>query len=236
MTSPSKKWLSGTSAASRSAGFSLVELMIAITIGLLVVAGVSSIFLATIRSSTDTLRATRLNQELRAVMDIMARDIRRAGSWGNATAALGGGVANPFLTQLPARFDADEPLNSCLTFTYDADQDGILDIAGGGAADERFGYRLRDEAVEIRQSGALCDAGGWENLTDESTIRITGLQFAVVSPALDVDGVAGGPNITVRGVTVTLSGQLRGDQDVNRQIVETIRTRNDTYRLVPLAP
>ena len=63
-------------------GFSLVELMISIVVGLVVVAGVISVFASAVKSHTDNLRMTRLNQELRTTMTLMTRELRRAGFWG----------------------------------------------------------------------------------------------------------------------------------------------------------
>lgn len=68
-------------------GFSLVELLVGLAAGLTLLSGVIGIFSATVGSTGYNLKMTRLNQELRTVMDLMARDIRRAGYWGKAVDA-----------------------------------------------------------------------------------------------------------------------------------------------------
>lgn len=60
-------------------GFSLVELMIAMTIGLMVAAIVASLFVSIIRANSTTVQLAKLNQDLQATVDIIARDIQRAG-------------------------------------------------------------------------------------------------------------------------------------------------------------
>jgi len=62
-------------------GLSLVELMIAVALGLMVLGVVISVFWNTLQSNKKALRMARLVQELRAVTDVMARDLRRAGYW-----------------------------------------------------------------------------------------------------------------------------------------------------------
>ena len=66
-------------------GYTLVELMVAMALGLVVVAGVSAAYLGTLRTNADSLKMMRLNEELRAIMTLMVRDIRRAGQWGVAS-------------------------------------------------------------------------------------------------------------------------------------------------------
>jgi len=65
----------------KSAGFSLVELLVSLATGLFLLAGVMGIFSATLSSQGSSLKATRLNQELRSAMDLISRDLRRAGYW-----------------------------------------------------------------------------------------------------------------------------------------------------------
>lgn len=67
-------------------GLSLTELLISLATSLFLLSGVVGMFSATLSSQGDSLKATRLNQELRNVMDLMSRDIRRAGYWGLAYA------------------------------------------------------------------------------------------------------------------------------------------------------
>ena len=61
-------------------GFSLVEMMVALALGLIVVTAVLALVLSIIRSNRQTLQSTRLNQELRATLAVIASDLRRARS------------------------------------------------------------------------------------------------------------------------------------------------------------
>ena len=59
----------------RQLGFSLIEIMIALLLGLVVVGGAITIYISTIRGSTDTLRSARLNHDLDSAMQLMINDI-----------------------------------------------------------------------------------------------------------------------------------------------------------------
>jgi len=58
-------------------GVSLIELMVGLLVGLLVVAAVGGVYVSTTRSSADILAANRLNQEIRALTELMNFEIRR---------------------------------------------------------------------------------------------------------------------------------------------------------------
>jgi type II secretory pathway component PulJ len=63
----------------KEAGLTLIELMISIALGLIVLTALVYMLSATMRTNADTLRTTHLNQDLRAVIQMMVRDIKRAG-------------------------------------------------------------------------------------------------------------------------------------------------------------
>lgn len=71
-----------SSSGSNQRGFSLVELMIAITLGSLVVAGVGYLYLGSRQSFRNTENMARMQESARYALDTMARDIRMAGSLG----------------------------------------------------------------------------------------------------------------------------------------------------------
>lgn len=66
------------------AGFSLIELMIAITLGMIIITGVVYVASSGMRTNTETLRTTRLEQELRGVLLMLNRDLKRAGYYANS--------------------------------------------------------------------------------------------------------------------------------------------------------
>jgi type II secretory pathway component PulJ len=65
----------------RQQGFGLVELMIGMGISMIILAAASTVLLSSLTSNRDSIRMARLDQELRQVMTMISRDLRRASSW-----------------------------------------------------------------------------------------------------------------------------------------------------------
>jgi len=63
-------------------GFSLTELMVAMVIGLIVLAGVSSVMVSNKKTYTAQDSLARMQENARAAMLIMTRDLRNVGYWG----------------------------------------------------------------------------------------------------------------------------------------------------------
>lgn len=62
-------------------GFGLVELMIGVVVGMIVVAAAMGLMTTALSNSNDNIKMARLDQELRQVMTMLSRDLRRATSW-----------------------------------------------------------------------------------------------------------------------------------------------------------
>ena len=207
----------------RERGMSLVELMIAIGVGAFVTAGLIAMFQVNIRMYSSSMDYIRLNQELRAILYIVTRDLRRAGYWANATSQVGiGGAtyATPF-----AAINTATP--GCVLFSYDLNKNGAADTA------EQFGF-LFDAAAVKMQSGHTANScvtsSDWEALNDVDITEITNLTFVPATQSIDLDGP--GPrtsSIQVRTLTVNLSGRLKRDPAVTASVSESVRIRNDGY-------
>lgn len=217
------------------AGFSLVELMVSIAVGLAIMAGVINIYANTVRSSSDTLKMARLDQELRTVMAVMARNIRRAGYSGGAVAAVTGPSAsntNLFTLNNPSQFGT-EMSGSCLMYTYDDDGDGFVD----DNKYERHAFRLKGGLIQGRKSGTASlscssDTGStdWEAITDNDVIEITQLRFTLnENPVLVGVSPASSSQINVRNVNISLTGKLKNTADVSRTLTEIVHIPNDVY-------
>lgn len=217
---------------SKPTGLSLVEMMIAIVIGLVVVGGVIGIFASAIKSHSDNLKMTRLNQELRVTMNLMTRELRRAGFWGGAKT---GEVNRDPNINVPAA-------GGCITFRYDENNNRTSEPT------ERRGFQLDGSAVDSgTDTGDGC-AGSWSAITDPAAVVITGLTFTLTATPLDVDGVPGavpcrpppprafpecppGANsiipapqtVPVQQIDITLTGRLAGDATVTRTLQGTVR-------------
>lgn len=88
-------------------GFTVVELMVAVTISLLLLAGVVQIFVGTKQSFRSQEGLSRLQENARFAIDIMAGELRMAGYMGCASNNL---TINNLLNDTPYEYDITNPL------------------------------------------------------------------------------------------------------------------------------
>ena len=174
------------------AGFTLIELLVALAISLVVLAGASSVYLTSLRLENDNLNLTRLTQDMRAMMDVMARDIRRAGFVSSDPAL------NPAALRDNLFFGAAADIRvhwggACIVYAYNRDDD----VNGDGISDEvppvvdsneYLGFRLNAGRLEMRQSGSTnadCDNGSWIALSGPK-VAVTALSFVLLSSTVNV--------------------------------------------------
>lgn len=73
--------LAGRNNRHHAAGFSLIELMVSITIGLVLIAGVTGIFIASKRNYNQDSQVTPMQDNLRFAMAMMQQNVEMAGYW-----------------------------------------------------------------------------------------------------------------------------------------------------------
>ena len=214
-------------------GISLVEVMIGLSVGIILTFGVIVFYSNISKVSNKTLRTVRLEHELQTAMAMMKNDIRRAGYTANAASLVGTGTMNPFM--ISGSSDIQVPNAGCILLTYDLNKDGLLPTLNTAGSDERFGYRLSNQTIQIRPSSDQsfsCNAGTWENLTNPNIMSITNLAFTLTEnvEALDSSNPPPtGASITIRQVSIIITGQLVSDPSVSRTISSQVRVRNDKY-------
>lgn len=208
-------------------GFTLIELMISIVIGLIILTAVIGMFVTMIKADNDYLKSIRLNQELRSSMSLITRNIRRAGIDGSgATRGIGPYPFSTTATRLTIGNNDHGDVNSCMSFAYDENENGLDD-----GNTERYGYRWDsvDGAIEIRKSGIACTAGGWENFTDETLIEIFSETIGGVTHSgvefVETSVIEAG--MYIRQIQVTIRGRLRKDPSVKKTITEAVKIRNE---------
>ncbi len=157
------------------AGVTLVEMLIAITLTGIAFAALTAVVGISIGANGQMLAQARLKDELIAVGEYIQQELRRAGHNPMITSALLNDqpMVNPFAELLQISHHPSEASNTCIEFGYDLNANGVIDRT----PQERMGIRLYQESVEVRMAARRCDAGGWQNLTDESIIVIDSLEF-----------------------------------------------------------
>lgn len=219
-------------------GFSLVELLISLVIGLIIVATGIAIFINTAATDFYQLKVTRINQELRGVINLISRDVRRIGYIGPSGLAplIGTATWNPFISDASSNFlfvlqdvnnfDGDATTYDCILFAIDDNTDGVDD-----GNSERFGYRLAPvtagshiNAIKMRQSGSACTTNNWESITDDNIINITSLTF---KPSLQRVGT--NSNLIICTIEISITGTLISEPTVQRTVNQSVKLRNDIY-------
>jgi prepilin-type N-terminal cleavage/methylation domain-containing protein len=156
-------------------GFTLVEMMVALALGLIVVAAVLAFIFSLIRANSETVLDTRLNQELRATMAVIAGEVQRARAIRDPIAAVGQDGAIDYNNDgVVDAVDADFPQilveedGSCVRYAY---FDGAAIVYRAiYLADGRVGM-----ASSATRAGATC--GGGAPLNTAHGVEITDLEF-----------------------------------------------------------
>lgn len=205
----------------RTPGFGLIELMVALVVGLIVVGAVLALVLSIMRSNRQTLQATRLTQELRGTLAVIASDLRRARSVDDPfSAAIG---PNPF-----AAVDTATP--QCVRYGY---FDTLDDDGDSDTADDNYHALWLDVASgKIRRVSAdsaddvTCTSNGPQLGSDQ--VEITALTFSpqttVTTPIQATD------ETVVRDFTVTITGHLidrdTGLSGISRTVSQNVYVRS----------
>jgi prepilin-type N-terminal cleavage/methylation domain-containing protein len=193
--------------SARPAGFTLVEMMVALVLGLIVTGAVLALVVAIMKSNQQTIQATRLTQELRATAAVIAAEVRRSRGVADplSVAKLAGG--NPFK-------DIDTSTAGCILYAYE-------DGTGGNYRVIRLAGNKVVLGAAATRAAAGCTASGTELTSD--AVEITGLTFTRLP--LDAGGNPPPPD-RVRQIQVTVTGRLAspdpGLAGVTRSIVQSV--------------
>lgn len=232
----------------RQRGLSMVELMIGLALGLFLVAGAVTAFVTHMSNSRTLLVEARLNQDLRAAADIVARDIRRAGYW--AAAIKGTIVAGTATAGATNPYQGIATTATQITYNFSRDAKRATPVVDNNAldTDEQFGFQLAGGKVQMKVNSTT-----WQDVTDPTVVTITG--FAVtpaIIPAIDVRAscskvcceaaevgvlascpvgsttVAACPKVTVRRYSIVITGRAVSDPAMVRTLRTEARTRNES--------
>lgn len=224
----------------RQTGLGLIEIMVAIALGLFLVASVAALVVGQLAEQRRLLLESRLSQDLRATADLIVRDLRRAGHWGSAERGVwSGGTAAPEVNPYAGLHPGAGSSATSLGYSYSRDisEDQI------SSSNEKFGFRLNTNtrAFELRMAGNEIVPGSgdqWQPLTDPNLLRITRWQVRhesqVVSllghcaqPVCPTGSSTCPPTARLRQIHIELDAADTRDSSVQRSLVTRVRLRND---------
>lgn len=193
-------------------GFSLVELMVAMVLGLIVSIAVIALVVAIIKSNRETLQATRLTQELRATLSVIAHDLRRARGVDDPLSTVMQAGGNPFMA-------VSTRTAGCVVYAYDGAIDGPWHV-------------VKLDAGRIVLQGAAtkpasCSPAGTPVVLGSNQVEITELTFTPVTTATNPPQAT--DESIVREFTVTIAGHLIDDSaelaSITRTMSQTVYVR-----------
>lgn len=152
-------------------GYSLTELLVACGLASIVISAVATQAARSHIAHSSIQHATSVEDDIRALQSTITRHLSKAGFVysPNTLSPFGATTIENTVFEVTTGHRANEPENSCVTFSYDKNKDGVVSQAQG----EFFGYRLHDNAIEYRVAGHSCIQSGWYDLTDTQTTVAT---------------------------------------------------------------
>jgi prepilin peptidase dependent protein B len=208
-------------------GLSIIELLVGAAVGMAVISGAAMLTAKNVVGSKLLMAEARLNEDLRNAADLLTRDLRRAGYWGNAikgTIAEGATSLTPKNPYSAASSPAGQDVVS-----YGFSREASADDDKQGAL-ETFGFRLQDNAVQMD------NGSGWTDVTDKTSMKVT--KFAITPTETTVSlgqycatictlGTPGCPLMRIHSFAVLIEGTSVRDADIKRSLRSTVRVRND---------
>lgn len=192
-------------------GITLVEMLIGLTLGLAIVAAALAHLGSQVSESRHLLSGARTIRELRAVSDIMTRQLRRAAYWDDATAE---GIWHPALGRPHAGADLPTQANPHAGI-YITPQGG-LDFWASPQGDDtgptrNVSIRRNEGVLQMR----LDARSGWQDLTDPRTLTVTRFDARLQEERTSLASACGTacpqgsacPGVRVRSVVLALSAR-----------------------------
>jgi len=194
----------------RQAGATLMETMIALALSVIVTTAMVVLMGNSMGTSNRITQMTQLTDELRNVMSMMTRDLRRANYSSTALFCYGNPSCSehPYTRQyadgdVPGTGDlelVEDPVDGCVIFQLDR----LANLDGDATNDSKGGFRrvVNDDGVGIVEMWVGADNGdvsrpacddpgnlpddGWLTVSDPNIVDIVGL---TVNATQDADGI-----------------------------------------------
>lgn len=230
---------------SASRGLSIVELLVGVAVGMFVLAGASMVVSNQLTDNRRLLLETQIQQDMRAALDIISRDIRRSGYWSNAYKSVlpsSTVLANPY-QPVGIQSGATNAVAQSVFYSYSHDHDLSRAETDVVEAEENNGFALAvDASTGIGTVMAQLSSNAatpMQPLTDPNVLNVTQFDVQVNTTKVDLPvcgtppcapvtaGCGADAAIFIRDVVLTISGQAVHDSNVRRTMATTVRLRND---------
>lgn len=227
--------LHGDTAMMRQRGITIVEFLIALALASMITAGLGMFFSTFAKANAGTNDLTAFEQTIQGAIDLINRDMRRAGYWALARNDIGAQQsANPFAI-------IANPSPNCILYSYDFNRDGALQPGEnhGFLLAKGTLYYLDSLTIVTSDHKKMCDAAlekGWAPVTDATKVSIDSAVFSlteerVAAPPPDLESLnlAGGqpPAIITRSVNYVIHGNMTSDPSIAGTYVGVVHIFNN---------
>lgn len=141
------------------AGFSLLEMLIALAISAVVMLSAGRFLPLLLAENAGVMQRAQLRQELQQMMATLEKAVRRAGYCHGECGS-----------------EALQIRENCLLLRWDENSNGKWEGVSYAESDY-YGYRLRQQQLEMQRGVDQCQSAGWERLSDP--VFMTLEQFSV---------------------------------------------------------
>ncbi|WP_017005059.1 prepilin-type N-terminal cleavage/methylation domain-containing protein [Enterovibrio norvegicus] len=212
-----------------ASGYTLVELMVGLTVSLIVLASSTALFSVSTNMGSAHLQRDFLRSQLNLIANTLKNDIARAGFCYDCASS------NPFIVKdaagLASSILIDDSATqvtkgSCIRFAYNHDKRAGVMTPG---KDDAMGYRLGkdpddNQVIEIYENWKAltnwkCDSGYWRDMTYDR-LEITDLTFKRAY----YEAVVGSNKL--QSVEVKISASLKSNSAISDSVSFTVSVPN----------
>ncbi|YCH29849.1 prepilin peptidase-dependent protein [Erwinia sp. D4-22] len=143
----------------KAAGFSLMEMLIAMALSGILMLGALRLLPHLQRQNLQLQSQVRLQEDLQQIMNLLEKAIRRAGYCHGLC------QGTPLIIQ-----------QHCLLVRWDENSNGRWE-GPEHEESEWYGYRLRNQRLEMQRGVSSCNGSGWESLSEPAMLTINQLVF-----------------------------------------------------------
>ncbi|MDH3902742.1 MAG: prepilin-type N-terminal cleavage/methylation domain-containing protein [Xanthomonadales bacterium] len=210
-------------------GFGLMEMLISMALSLLAVTIMVVLMANTLGTGSETIQMSRLSQQLRASIQLMSRDLRRANYHSGFLNCFANANCRNDLN-IAAYINTIQINTAGNCFWYWLDRDGDADLSNDSVGGFRYSTIGGVGVIQMRVSGnsaANCDDGtDWELITDPGIVDITNFSINNLDSYTENLSTTGDVQ-SVEKIRLSINGRMAGNHSVQREIQDLILIRND---------
>ncbi|MCD9522148.1 prepilin-type N-terminal cleavage/methylation domain-containing protein [Photobacterium carnosum] len=194
---------------SANQGFSLIELLIASSVGLIAIGIVGSVFLSGYQAANKRSLELLLQQDVNDAFRLIKEDVLRAGYVSSGASSLKlSGASNVVYVN---------PENNCLSYAYDSPDGRRYNEVMYNKTDRKLVYRSIDDEITALNACSLSGERSYSLIYEK---QITVNQFEIENKSIS------SASATSQLIKITLAGHLKNDDSVSTAKSIQIKTRN----------